>query len=224
MLNHIQIDKATTTERVTTALRAEILAGRLASGQVVSEVSVSQDLGISRNTLREAVQQLEFEGLLSWKGNRRIVTVPSLEDVRDIYKVRLLLETGGLEASRHATAEEIQALETALTNFEKAALAHDRYAVVEQNIAFHGATVAFMRSPRLSASYELAMRQMHLALIFTELDLDDQTEQIRIHRDIVDVVKRGQIERGIAMLRHNYMHAEADVLRSLTAQTLATPK
>jgi DNA-binding GntR family transcriptional regulator len=216
VLNHLNIEKTTTTQRVTSALRGEMLAGRLPPGTQVSEVSVSQSLGISRNTLREAVQQLEYEGLLSWKGNRRIVTVPSLEDVRDVYRVRLLLETGGIEASRHGRPEEMAALQLAFDGFVAAVEAHDEITIVEQNTAFHAATVAFMRSPRLNAAFESAMTYMRLALIITDQDLNDQSEQIGIHAEILECVRTGKIAHCLKLLRRNYAQAEKDVLHSLS--------
>lgn len=216
MLDHLNIEKTTTTQRVTSALRGEMLAGRLPPGTQVSEISVSQSLGISRNTLREAVQQLEYEGLLSWKGNRRIVTVPSLEDVRDVYRVRLLLETGGIEASKDATPEEMAALQRAFDAFVTAVNAHDEVAIVEQNTTFHAATVAFMRSPRLNATFESAMTYMRLAMIITDQDLNDQREQIGIHQEILACVQNGKIAQCLKLLRRNYAQAEKDILSSLS--------
>lgn len=215
MFNDVQIDRDTTTDRVVRAIRKEVLAGRLVPGTQLSEISVSQSLGVSRNTLREAVQQLEFEGLLSWKGNRRIVTVPSLEDVRDVYRVRLLLEVGGIEASVNATPRELEALQQAFDGFVTAVEAQDDFEIVMQNTAFHAATVAFMRSPRLNAAFESAMTYMRLALIITDQDLNDHEDQIGIHEEILSHVRSGQIAACVKLLRRNYAQAEQDVLGSL---------
>ncbi|MFH4214524.1 GntR family transcriptional regulator, partial [Acinetobacter baumannii] len=66
----------------------------------LSEATLSEQLEISRNTLREVFRILTQEGLLTYKPNRGVfVSVPDMASIMDIYRVRRLIEC---DALRHA--------------------------------------------------------------------------------------------------------------------------
>lgn len=103
-------------QRATDKLREAILAGNFAPGQRLVERDLWQSLGISRTVVREALQHLEAEGLITiipYKGP--VVTTLSAKDVDDLYEVR-----GSLEAlasagfARNATPEQMVRLRQAL--------------------------------------------------------------------------------------------------------------
>ena len=76
------------------AILAEIFAGRMRSGESISEVELARRLGMSRTPVHQAVRELVRDGLLTQAPNRRPVfhTFTSA-DVQEIYQMRLLLET-----------------------------------------------------------------------------------------------------------------------------------
>lgn len=215
MLQNVTVERSTTTERVASALRAEMLAGRLLPGTQVSEISVSQTLGISRNTLREAMQTLEFEGLLSWRGNRRVVTVPSADDVRDIYRVRAMLETSGIEASKAAPPELHHNLQAAFDALERAVDGDLPDLVVERHIDFHEAIVAFIGSPILCHTFRTTMQKLRLALLLADRDRADLPEQTESHRRLLHQIQQGDLKACAKQVRLNFAKAEQEVLESL---------
>lgn len=80
-------------------LENNILSGCYKPGDCLNELKLSEELGVSRTPIREAFRQLEHEGLVSYKPNRGVVVRGfSEEDVRDIYKIRLMIE--GMAARR----------------------------------------------------------------------------------------------------------------------------
>lgn len=99
--------------RVFSRLREDILSGVYADGEELREITLGEKLGVSRTPVREALRQLELEGLVSIIPNKgAYVTAITRNDVEDIYKVRSLLE--GLcakWATRHITEEQIEELE-----------------------------------------------------------------------------------------------------------------
>jgi len=100
-------------------LRDEILDGRLAPGQAIGQEDISARFGVSRSPLREALRQLEAEGLIHYRANRgAIVASLDAQALRDLYEVRRILETGaiGLVLERiDATAlKSLRKLEAAL--------------------------------------------------------------------------------------------------------------
>lgn len=99
--------------RVFHKLREDILSGRYKGGEELREVTVGEEMGVSRTPVREAFRQLELEGLINIIPNKgAYVTGISVKDVHDIYMIRSLLE--GLCAkwsAEHITREQMEEME-----------------------------------------------------------------------------------------------------------------
>lgn len=94
-------------------IREDILSGKYKDGEELREISIGEELGVSRTPVREALRQLELEGLVEIIPNKgAYVTGITQKDVMDIYKIRSMLE--GLcarWATEHITDEQIEELE-----------------------------------------------------------------------------------------------------------------
>ncbi|MDY5987612.1 GntR family transcriptional regulator [Sporofaciens sp. SGI.106] len=99
--------------RVFRKLREDILSGKYKEHEELREISIGEELGVSRTPVREALRQLELEGLVTIIPNKgAYVTGITPKDVHDIYTIRSMLE--GLcarWATRHITDEQIEELE-----------------------------------------------------------------------------------------------------------------
>ena len=99
--------------RVFQRIREDILTGVYRDGEELREITLGEKLGVSRTPVREALRQLELEGLVAIVPNKgAYVTAITQKDVRDIYKIRSLLE--GLcarWAARNITEQQIEELE-----------------------------------------------------------------------------------------------------------------
>ena len=99
--------------RVFRKLREDILSGKYKDHEELREISSGEELGVSRTPVREALRQLELEGLVTIIPNKgAYVTGITPKDVHDIYTIRSMLE--GLcarWATRHITDEQIEELE-----------------------------------------------------------------------------------------------------------------
>lgn len=100
-------------KRVFHKLRDDILNGRYKEKDELKEITLSEELGSSRTPVREALRQLELEGLVSIIPNKgAYVTGISPKDVCDIYVIRSMLE--GLSArwaAEHITEEQLERME-----------------------------------------------------------------------------------------------------------------
>ena len=94
-------------------IRDGILSGKYAVETELKEKAIGDELGVSRTPVREALRQLELEGLVSIIPNKGAYVVGvSLEDIHDIYEIRSLLE--GLcakWAAKNITPEQLTELE-----------------------------------------------------------------------------------------------------------------
>lgn len=115
-------------ERATQTLRKAILDGHFAPGQKLSERELCEDLDVSRSCVREALQHLQAEGLITIIPHRGPeVTTISAQEVRDIYEVRANLESlAGRNFANNASPEQVLALRAKLTELSEPDVAEDR--------------------------------------------------------------------------------------------------
>ena len=97
-------------------IRNDILRGRYKKGDELVECTIGKELGVSRTPVREAIRQLELEGLVQLIPNKgAFVTGISARDVMDMYLIRAKLE--GLcaaMAATHVTKETLDKMEEAI--------------------------------------------------------------------------------------------------------------
>jgi DNA-binding GntR family transcriptional regulator len=93
-------------------LESSILNGKYKYGDLLNEIKLAEEMGVSRTPVREALRQLELEGLVAYTPNKGVVVRGlSKEDIKDIYQIRLMIE--GMTARRAAeniTEEELAVL------------------------------------------------------------------------------------------------------------------
>jgi DNA-binding GntR family transcriptional regulator len=103
-------------------LRQSIIAGRLAPGARLIERELIAMMGVSRTVIREALRQLESEGLIAIIPNKGpVVRELTLDEAKDLYSIRAVLE--GLAArlfAENAGNEQVKKLEQALNATGKA--------------------------------------------------------------------------------------------------------
>ena len=121
-----------------TILEARIIHLELAPGTHLTEQQLCSEFGVSRSPLREALRQLEGDGLVFRLTRRGVRVAPMTEkDLNDIYFCRIPLE--GLAAAcaaRHATAEDLAFLEDAIGHMETELRASDPRAFFDGNVQF----------------------------------------------------------------------------------------
>lgn len=141
-------------------LREHISAGQLAPGVKLSEEPLCEVLGVSRNTLREAFATLAGEHIVTRIPNRGVfVTRPTVDDIREIYRVRRFLEPAALT---WATAGVTDALHTAIAHARAARSAGSVPGMASANQDFHAAIVALTRSDRLNLQMTQVLAEMRL--------------------------------------------------------------
>src|SRR6201999_1561757 len=138
--------------RVRDLLEEAILEGELKPGERLRAEALAQRFGTSRTPIREALLQLEAQGLVEVEPNRgAVVKAFDAADLRDLYEVRALLEpAAAARAATRISGAQIAELER---------LCDDDAPVEEQiasNEAFHRTITAAAGSPRLSTAMRAA--------------------------------------------------------------------
>ena len=106
-------DHYSLSSRVIHTIREDILNGKYQANEELKEKSIGEEMGVSRTPVREALRQLELEGLVHIIPNKgAFVENVTLKDIKDIYEIRSLLE--GLcarWAANNITKEQLEELE-----------------------------------------------------------------------------------------------------------------
>lgn len=193
-------------------LRTMIADGALAPGAKLSEQALSGELGISRNTLREAFAMLAAENLVARLPNRGgFVTDPTADDVRDLYAARLVLETGAVlwgELDGPAVARLREIVAAALTAVE----AGDAPTMADANQRFHREIVAAAGSRALLAEMDRALARMRL--VFHAMTDEPGFHAGYAHRnsEVLAALEAGDRARAVELLRDSLSAARDEIL------------
>jgi DNA-binding GntR family transcriptional regulator len=158
-----QVMYTSTAERVADAVREEIVEGRLRPGSRLPEQRLCTALGVSRNTVREAMSQLVTERVLVREPHRGVfVARPDREAVRDVYRARRVIEPASVRSGEAADGARVAAVRAAVEEGRSAAADERWDDLASANQHFHRALVALAGSPRLDQQMALLLAEMRL--------------------------------------------------------------
>jgi len=204
-----------TASRVADSLRARIIDGDLPPGAKLSQERVQEALGVSRGTLREALQLLIRERLLVHELSRGVfVRQLSMRDISDLYRVRRIVECAAVRAVEVMRPEGLRRLRAAIEDGHAAADAGAWDRVAAASIRFHEALVALAGSRRLDSMVTQLLAEFRLAYAYMHDTQAFHVEFLHRHTAIAEAVRSGDLEAAADLL-DTYLHdAEAAVLAS----------
>jgi DNA-binding GntR family transcriptional regulator len=185
-------------EQIATALRQAIADGKLRPGARLLEVQIAREMGTSRAPLREALIQLEREGLLVRQPNRGTFVADLTEDlVREVASLRGVLE--GFAASlavKRLVRQDFEQLETILKEMLAVARRGDFPRMVEWDYQFHE---YIMRASGHRLLYETWIgmdRKIRVYLSATNLMYADMKAVVQGHLPILQALRRCDPKRA----------------------------
>lgn len=108
MYQHKSISLA---DQIFERLENDILIGKYSAGEILTEMALSAELGVSRTPVREALRRLQQEKLLEETSRGTVVLGITLDDIKDIYAIRIPLEAMAVERFiENVTDEKLKAL------------------------------------------------------------------------------------------------------------------
>ena len=195
-LSAVVVRRVSTAQQVADGLTEMILDGKMAPGEPLKESAIAATLGISRNTVREAVRILEQGGLVRRQEMHRGATVvePSDEELADLHRARMLLEVAGAAAT--TTPEAVAAVRAAYDAMVDAAELHQLELLVQRDLDFHAAIVAQLRSRLIDAFYGQLARELRYFLMVLSAEDHEYQQPARLlheHGQIMQALEAGQI-------------------------------
>lgn len=195
-------------------IRDDIVAGLLTPGRQLVETELSERLGISRNTLREAFRQLCREGLAEHHRHRGVVVRQvTAADVREFFRLRRLLEP---QAIRRAPSPMPPGVLSAMRAcVEAAAAAAERGEWREagtQSLRFHGEIVRLAGSPRLDEFFATILAQLRLTFAINPDEEAFQAPWLARDRDIMERIVQDDRDGAVETLDRYLDISEAMLL------------
>lgn len=175
---------------IATRVREAISAGDFAPGSQLYEAELAGQLGVSRGPLREGLQRLTQEGLLTSVRNRGLFVVElTPQNVRDMYLAREAIERCAAAAVvRTGPAAAARALQKAVTEMARAAEAGDSRGVAEADIRFHEILVTRTGSERLIRIHRTQVAEARLCIHALGSTYENDRLRVREHRAIARAV------------------------------------
>jgi DNA-binding GntR family transcriptional regulator len=186
-------------DRVADELRLQLAEGVLLPGARLTESTIAEDLGVSRNTVREAFAELASERLVIRHPNRGVF-VASLEagDIHDVYTVRRTIEVSAIRGG--GSPEAVAAVRAAVEEGKLAAAANDDEGLGTANQHFHGAIVALAGSRRLNTIMSQVLAEMRLFFHKATMDAHFYSGYLKDNEEICEALEAGELERAAELL------------------------
>jgi GntR family transcriptional regulator, trigonelline degradation regulator len=200
-------------------LRQAIIVGQLPPGARLVERELIALLKVSRTVIREALRQLESEGLVATVANKGpIVRELSATEAKDLYSIRAVLE--GLAARlfvENATGEQQQELERALDRTAKAYEGASPGVVLERKNRFYDVLFAGANSETLSSMIGILhariWRWRALGLGHPRRSSNRYVESLSALRAMVAAIKARDADLAERLIREEVTNAAAEVMR-----------
>lgn len=193
-------------------LRNDILSGVYKEHDELREAGIGEELGVSRTPVREALRQLELEGLVTIIPNKgAYVTGISRKDVHDIYKIRSMLEGMCARwATRYITPEQVEELEEVILLSEfhlKKQSGEKALQVSELDGKFHKVLYQASDSRILEHVLSDFHKYVQMARILSVGSTDRAEKSIEEHRAILEAIKKKDEDQAERLANAHVMKA-----------------
>lgn len=208
-----------TAERVAGVLRRRIADGELSPGARLSEEQLGKDLGISRNTLREAFRLLTHEGLLVHRLHRGVF-IPELDedDLVDLYLLRRTIECDVVRSLDDLDDVRLAPLEEDVAAAETAAQRGDWVAVGTANVRFHQHLMGLAGSRRIDEVTERLLAELRLAFHAVASPQRLHEPYVARNRALLDLLVAGDVGRAAKELEEYLQDSQAELLDAVRSR------
>jgi DNA-binding GntR family transcriptional regulator len=207
----------TRAEAAASELRRRILQGEYKGGMQLRQASISEELGISRIPFREALVQLETEGLVQMVPHKgAVVAETSAEDIAEHFEFRALLEPALLAKSApRLTAADYAKLNDILLEYSDEMRSEHVHRWGDLNTQLHDLLLGRADRPRMRA---MARQLLQSTDRFTRMQLvytDGRARAEQEHGEIVRLCEAGQYRRACSALRAHIENAGDSLVKHL---------
>ena len=210
-------------EQLANSLRFAIVTGELPAGERLVEARVAGQFGVSRTLVREALAQLNAEGLVCGGSRGYVVLGMSEDDIAEVYGLRQNLESLAVSlAVDHATAADDERLASLVEEMRDAATAGDGTAFASLDIEFHSVFYQLARHRRLLNAWNNLSPSVALLLQVSNAADRDLNVPAQAHAALVDAFVTRDLQRLESELSSHLTHA-AELVANARCAREGTP-
>ena len=197
----VSIEKSTIATRVSRELRRRIVSGEYPIGMKLQQEQIASELGVSRSPVREALHQLEAEGLILLVSQKGAKVAPiHASEVAELFELRLLIEPYLLtRAIPNMTEADFDAAQRIIFEMDNVDLA--RWS--EENWRFHAALYAPANRPAIMRTLERIHETFDRFLRMQITLTDGRWRAHEDHQRIMDACRGRQVEVAAALLKQH---------------------
>lgn len=197
-------------------LRDQILFGEIAPGQALTIQGVADRLNAGMTPVREAIRRLTAEGALVFQGNRR-VCVPELTaaNISEIIFARQWLESHlGLRATERATPSDLNQLTEIDKKLDRAIVAGDLRAYLQNNYRFHAFLYNLAEAPILAEMAERLWLRFgpSLRVVIGRIGTQNLPDK---HKDMLECMRTGDSEGAAKAMREDMLQGMEQIREML---------
>lgn len=195
-------------EMVAERLRVAIIDGEFALGEAISEDKLATAFGVSRSPIRDALNALQFTGLVEVRSKRgSFVFFPTEDEVRELCEYRFILENEAAMMALRADPKELSIrLEAAINAMAGAEEADDRRAYGHADTAFHTCFFDLCGNELIRAAHRLAEARIATLRTMLTAPFDDRRASgLQQHRDMAAQLLAENLDGFAGMLK---LHAD----------------
>lgn len=221
------IEPRTMHDEIVDLIRDAALRGDVELGQHLPEQELAEQMRVSRIPIREAMRQLEQEGLVVRVPNRGCFVADFTEqDVTEIFSLRATLEMMAIErATPNLTAQDIANLRTIIAAQQKAIEAGDYNELTQLDLKFHEYICIKANHSRLLKTWRSQYVQALLLINWRFRLLPDYTPHTVVpdHSQITAALERGDAQTAIELTRAISQRVTQECIEAICRKRRETP-
>jgi DNA-binding GntR family transcriptional regulator len=210
--------KTNLADEIVGRLREAIVNGQLPPGERLREDELAETLGVSRGPIREALVELEREGLVvGFRNKSKSVARLAREDAQEIYTLRLAIERLAIQlAARHAQPDHLAEMQTIIN----AMTAFSRQGVTEQEAAkldvdFHDVIYRAAQHKRVYQVWKDIRPQIYIFLLSRNVaHTGFLADAARSHQALLDVIQRRDEAEAVTAIEQHLLVAYERVFKN----------